>query len=52
VTCKKDKQSEYPIHKITIIECPICGKMMEENKDHYCSSARETNLTILMDKLW
>src|SRR6266540_4493051 len=27
VTSKKGKQPEHPIHKITIIECPTCGKM-------------------------
>ena len=52
VTCKKNKQSEYPIHKITIIKCPICGKMVEENQDHYYLPARETDLTILTNKLW
>ncbi len=26
--------------------------MMEENKDHYYPPARETDLTILTDKLW
>src|SRR6266498_4565168 len=31
VTCKKGKQSEHPIHKIIIIECPTCEKMVEEN---------------------
>ncbi len=50
VTCKKSKQSEHPIHKITIIECPTCGKMVEENKDHYCPPVRETDSTILIDK--
>ena len=52
VTCKKGKQSEYPIHKITIIECLTCEKMVEENQDHYCLPARETDLTILTNKLW
>ncbi len=28
VTCKKGKQPEHPIHKITIIEYPICGKKL------------------------
>ncbi len=26
--------------------------MVEENKDHYCPPARETDLTILTNKLW
>src|SRR6266498_3599714 len=52
VTCKKGKQPEYLIHKITIIECPTCGKMVEENKDHYCPPAREIDLTILTNKPW
>ncbi len=52
VTCKKNKQSEYPIHKITIIEYLICEKMVEENKNYYCLPARETDPTILTDILW
>ena len=52
VTCKKGKQPEHPIHRITIIKCPTCGKMVEENQDHYCLLARETDLTILTNKLW
>ena len=52
VTCKKGKQSEHPIHKITIIECPTCGKIVEENKDYYCPPTRETDLTILTNKPW
>ena len=52
VTSKKGKQPEHPIYKITIIECPTCGKMVEENKDHYCLPARETDPTILMNKPW
>ncbi len=52
ITCKKGKQPEHPIHKITIIECPTCGKMVEENEDHYCPPARETDPTILTDKPW
>ena len=31
ITSKKGKQLEYPIYKITIIECPTCGKMVEKN---------------------
>ena len=52
VTCKKGKQWEHLIHKITIIECPTCGKMVEENKDHYCPPAREIDPTILTNKPW
>src|SRR6266498_4806038 len=52
ITCKKDKQPEYPIHKITIIECPTCRKMVEENQDYYCPPAREIDLTILTNKPW
>ncbi len=52
VTNKKGKQPEHPIHKITIIECPTCEKMVEENQDHYCLPAREMDLTILADKPW
>src|SRR6266511_744449 len=52
VTSKKGKQTEHPIHRITIIECPTCGKMVKENKDHYCPPARETDLTILTNKPW
>jgi len=51
VTSKKDKQPEHPIHKIMIIECPICGKIVEENKDHYCPPVRETDPAILTNKL-
>ena len=52
VTSKKGKQTEHPIYRITIIECPTCGKMVEENQDHYCLPARETDSTILINKLW
>ncbi len=52
MTCKKGKQSEYLIHKIIIIECPTCGKMVEENQNYYYPSMRETDLTILVDKPW
>ena len=50
--CKKGKQLEHPIHKITIIECLTCEKMVKENQDHYCSPTRETDQTTLADKLW
>src|SRR6266498_5053870 len=52
VTCKKKKQPEYPIHKITIIECPICEKIIKKSQDHYCSPAKKTDLTILTNKPW
>ncbi len=52
ITCKKGKQSEHLIHKITIIKCSTCGKMVEKNKDLYCPPAREADLTILVDKPW
>ncbi len=52
VTCKKGKQPEHLIHKITIIECLTCGKMVEENQDYYCPPAREIDPTILTDKPW
>ena len=52
ITCKKGKQPEHLIYKITIIECPTCGKMVEESQDHYYSLTKETDLTILTDKLW
>ncbi len=50
VTCKKSKQLGHPIHKITIIEYPICGKMVEKNKDYYCPPAREIDPTTLTNK--
>ncbi len=49
---KKDKQPEHSIHKIIIIECPTYEKMVKENKDHYCPPTRETDPTILTNKLW
>src|SRR6266540_4110059 len=52
VTCKKGKQLKHPIHKITIIKCLTCGKMIEENKNHYCPPVREVDLTILIDISW
>src|SRR6266498_5987436 len=52
ITCKKDKQSEHPIHKITIIECLTYGKMVEEDQDYYYPSAREMDPTILTNKPW
>ncbi len=37
-TSPKGKQSKYEeeIHRITIIECPMCEKMVEQDDDHYC----------------
>ena len=32
VTCKKGKQPEHSIHKVTIIECPTCGKWWKKNR--------------------
>src|SRR6266540_440660 len=52
VTSKKGKQPEHSIHRIIIIECSTCGKMVEENQDHYCPPMRETDLTILTNKSW
>jgi len=52
VTSKKGKQLEHPIHKITIIEYPICGKIVEENKDHYYPLTRETDPIILTNESW
>ncbi len=51
VICRKDKQLEHPIHKITIIECPTCEKMVEKNKNHYYSPARKMDSTLLIDIL-
>ncbi len=31
IICKKGKQPKHPIHRITIVEYPICGKIVEEN---------------------
>ncbi len=50
--CKKGKQLEHPIHKITIIECLTCEKMVKENQDHYYPPVRETDPTIFTNKLW
>ena len=50
VTCKKSKQPEHPIHKIIIIECPTCKKIVKENQNHYCPLIRKMNLTILANK--
>jgi len=50
----KGKQPKYEekIHRIMIIEYPICGKMVEEDDDHYCPPIRETDLSILVDTPW
>ena len=52
VIYKKGKQLEYSIYKIIIIKYLTCGKIVEENKDHHCSSAREIDPTSLTDILW
>src|SRR6266540_715816 len=49
VTCKKGKQLEHPIHRITIIEYPTCEKIMEGSQNHHCPPA---DPTILTDKPW
>src|SRR6266498_4606025 len=49
VTCKKDKQSEHPIHKIIIIKYSICRRIVKENKDHYCPSVREIYLPYTLE---
>ncbi len=49
VTYKKGKQPKYPIHKITIIECPTCGKMVEENSDHDYLPVKKIDLMIFTD---
>ncbi len=53
-TSPKGKQPKYEeeIHRITIIECPTCGKMVEKENDHYYPPMRETNPSILVDTLW
>src|SRR6266542_913337 len=50
-TSTKGKQPKYEekIHKITIIECPTCGKMVEKEDDHYCPPMRETDPSILVN---
>jgi len=50
----KGKQPKYEeeIYRITIIECPTCRKMVEENDDHYCPPMRETDPSILVDTPW
>ncbi len=52
IICKKGKQPKYPIHKITIIECPTCEKMVKESENHYCLPAREMDPIIFVDKPW
>jgi len=50
-TSPKGKQPKYEeeIHRITIVECPICEKMVEKDDDHYCSLMRKMDLSILVD---
>ena len=53
-TSPKGKQPKYEekIHKITIIECLTCEKMVEKDDDHYCLPMKETDLSILVDTSW
>ena len=46
---RKQLKYEEKIHKITIVECPTCGKMVEKDDNHYCSPMRETDPSILVD---
>jgi len=50
----KGKQPKYEekIHRIMIVECPTCGKMVEKDDDHYCLPMRETDPSILVDTPW
>ena len=50
-TSPKGKQPKYEeeIYRITIIKCPTCGKMVEQDDDHYCPPMRETDPSILVD---
>src|SRR6266498_862062 len=53
-TSPKGKQLKYKekIHRITIIECLTCGKMVKKDDDHYCPPMRETDPSILVDMPW
>src|SRR6266542_3383585 len=53
-TSSKGKQPKYEekIYRITIVECPTCGKMVEKDDDHYCPLMRETDPSILVDMSW
>ncbi len=50
-TSLKGKQPKYEeeIHRITIVECPTCGKMVEKDD---CLPMRETDPSILVDTPW
>ncbi len=48
----KQPKHEKEIHRITIVECPTCGKMVEKDNDHYYPPMRETNPSILVDTPW
>ncbi len=50
----KGKQLKYEekIHRITIVECSTCGKMVEREDDYYCPPMRETDPSILVDTPW
>ena len=43
-TLPKGKQLKYEeeIYRITIIKCPTCEKMVEQDDDYYCPPIRET----------
>src|SRR6266542_2970982 len=53
-TSPKGKQPKYEekIYRITIVEYPTCGKMVEKDDDHYCLLMRETEPSILVDTPW
>src|SRR6266540_6448298 len=48
----KQPKHEEEIYRITVIEYPTCGKMVEENDDHYCSFMKEIDPSILVDTPW
>ncbi len=48
----KQPKHEEKIHRITIVECPTCGKMVEKDDDHYCPPMKETDSSILVDMQW
>ncbi len=53
-TSPKGKQPKYEekIHRITIVECPTCEKMVKKDDDYYCPLMRETDPSILVDTPW
>src|SRR6266496_6364889 len=52
ITKRETAQTRGKIHRITIVECPTCGKMVEKDDDHYCPPMRETDPSILVDTPW